>query len=98
MSFHSIRPYSEEPAIMSIAKLLTLVESLPRTDKLKSMQFLLLRFAQEEGIALELPEDRRQYPLWGIVGMAEGTESDAAEWHDDYLTACKPAVWCNGFI
>lgn len=71
--------------MMSIAELLPLVESLPRTDKLKLMQFLLLRFAQEEGVALELPEDRRQDPLWGIVGMAEGTESDAAERHDDYL-------------
>lgn len=70
---------------MSIAELLPLVESLLHADKLKLMQFLLLRFAQEEGVAFEWPEDRRQDPLWDIVGMAKSTESDVAEQHDEYL-------------
>lgn len=71
---------------MPIAELLPLVESLPHADKLKLMQFLLTQFAREEGIvSLDLPEDRRQDPLWNIVGMAEGTKSDVAERHDEYL-------------
>ena len=76
--------------MMSIAELLPLVESLPHTDKLKLMQFLLMQFAREEGVALELPEDRRQDPLWSIIGMAEGTESDVAERHDAYLYGAVP--------
>jgi hypothetical protein len=70
---------------MPITELLPLVESLPHADKLKLMQFLLTRFAQEEGVPLELPEDRRQDPLWNIIGMAEGTEKDVAKRHDEYL-------------
>jgi len=71
---------------MSIVELLPLVESLPHADKLKLMQFLLTRFAREEGVvSLDLPEDRCQDPLWGIIGMAEGTKNDVAERHDEYL-------------
>lgn len=33
---------------MSMAELLPMVEFLPHTDKLKLMQFLLLRFAQHK--------------------------------------------------
>ena len=54
------------------------------------MQFLLMQFAREEGVALELPEDRRQDPLWSIIGMAEGTECDVSERHDAYLYSAAP--------
>ena len=70
---------------MSIVELMPLVESLPRAEKLKLMQFLLSCFAQEEGVILELPDDRRQDSLWSMIGIAEGTENDTAKRHDEYL-------------
>jgi hypothetical protein len=70
---------------MSIVELMPLVESLPRAEKLKLMQFLLSCFAQDEGVILELPDDQRQDSLWSMIGMAEGTESDTAKRHDEYL-------------
>jgi hypothetical protein len=62
-----------------------LVESLPRAEKLKLMQFLLSCFAQEEGVILELSDDQRQDSLWSMIGMAKRTESDIARCHDQYL-------------
>lgn len=74
---------------MSFTELLPLVESLPHPDKFRLMQFLLAQLAQEEGIPLELPTGGQQDPLWNIVGMAEGEESDIARRHDDYLYGAR---------
>jgi len=66
----AVTPDSDRSFIMSIVELLPLVESLPHADKLKLMQFLLTRFAREEGVvSLDLPEDHCQDPLWSIIGM-----------------------------
>lgn len=56
---------------MFFTELLPLVESLPHTDKFKLMQFLLTQLAKEEGIPLQLPEERQQNPLWDIVNRVE---------------------------
>ncbi|MFQ6101090.1 MAG: hypothetical protein ACE5OS_07630 [Anaerolineae bacterium] len=47
---------------MLITELLPKVQALPRTDKLRLMQFLVFELAREEGIALFQPDE--DYPVW----------------------------------
>lgn len=74
---------------MSFTEILSLVESLPHADKFRLMQILLAQIAREEGVSLQELETRQQDPLWDIVGMAEGEESDVARRHDHYLYGAK---------
>jgi len=45
-----------------ITELLPKVQLLPRTDKLRLMQFLVFELAREEGVALLQPDE--EYPIW----------------------------------
>ena len=45
-----------------ITELLPKVQSLPRADKLRLMQFLVFELAREEGVALLQPGE--EYPIW----------------------------------
>ena len=45
-----------------ITELLSKVQSLPRADKLRLMQFLVFELAREEGVTLLQPDE--EYPIW----------------------------------
>ncbi len=47
---------------MSLTELFPVVKLLPRADKLRLMQFLVIDLAQEEGVPL-LTADA-EYPIW----------------------------------
>ncbi len=47
--------------VMLATELLPKVQSLPRIDKLRLMQFLVFELARDEGITLQPGED---YPIW----------------------------------
>ena len=47
---------------MSLTELFPAIKMLPRADKLRLMQFLVIALAQEEGIPL-LAADA-EYPIW----------------------------------
>jgi hypothetical protein len=57
---------------MSLTELFPTVKQLPRADKLRLMQFLVVELAQEEGIALLTAG--AEYPIWtplNAFGAAE---------------------------
>jgi hypothetical protein len=47
---------------MSLTELFAAIKMLPRADKLRLMQFLVIDLAQEEGVSL-LSADA-EYPVW----------------------------------
>ncbi|MEZ4863135.1 MAG: hypothetical protein R3C14_17580 [Caldilineaceae bacterium] len=47
---------------MSLTELFPNVKQLPRADKLRLMQFLVVELAQEEGVALLTAG--AEYPIW----------------------------------
>ena len=47
---------------MSLTELLPAIKTLPRADKLRLMQFLVIDLAHEEGILLLSAE--AEYPIW----------------------------------
>ncbi len=49
---------------MSLTELLPAVRTLPRADKLRLMQFLVIDLAQGEGVSL-LAADA-EYPIWTL--------------------------------
>ncbi len=64
--------------LTSIVEIIPLIESLPHADKFKLMQLLLTQLAKEEGIPLPVSKMPQSDPLWDIIGMAEGGETDLA--------------------
>jgi hypothetical protein len=56
-----------------VTELLPKVQALPRADKLRLMQFLVLELAQEEGVALLQPN--RAYPIWTPYNAFEAAET-----------------------
>ncbi|MEA3342312.1 MAG: hypothetical protein U9R15_20285 [Chloroflexota bacterium] len=48
--------------VMLATELLPKVQSLPRIDKLRLMQFLVFELARDEGITLLQPGE--DYPIW----------------------------------
>ena len=57
---------------MSLTELFPTVKQLPRADKLRLMQFLVVELAQEEGVALLTAG--AEYPIWtpfNAFGAAE---------------------------
>jgi hypothetical protein len=57
---------------MSFAELLPAIRTLPRADKLRLMQFLVVDLAREEGVPLL--EAEAEYPIWtplNAYGAAE---------------------------
>jgi hypothetical protein len=58
---------------MSLAELVPAVKMLPRADKLRLMQFLVIDLAQEEGVPL-LAADA-DYPIWTPLYAFEAAET-----------------------
>jgi len=69
---------------MTISEIIPIVTSLSHTDKFKLMQVILAQLAKEDGVVLQATPSQ-QDPLFDIIGIAEGEDSDVARRHDDYL-------------
>ncbi len=70
---------------MTISEVIPIITSLSHTDKFKLMQVILAQLAKEEGIPLQAETAKQYDPLFEIIGIAEGEDSDVARRHDDYL-------------
>lgn len=60
---------------MSLNELLPTVQELPRSDKLRLMQWLAAQLAKEEGVSL-LPD--MEYPVWSPYDAHEAAATLAA--------------------
>lgn len=69
---------------MSLTELVPNVKLLPRADKLRLFQLLVVELAQEEGVALLTPD--REYPIWTPLN-AFGAAATLMK----MLENCKPA-------
>ena len=58
---------------MSLTELFPAIKMLPRTDKLRLMQFLVIDLAQEEGIPLLFAE--AEYPIWTPLNAFEAADT-----------------------
>ena len=58
---------------MSLTKLFPAIKVLPRADKLRLMQFLVIDLAQEEGVPL-LAADA-EYPVWTPLNAFEAADT-----------------------
>ena len=58
---------------MSLIELFPAVKILPRADKLRLMQFLVIDLAREEGVPL-LTADA-EYPIWTPLNAFEAAET-----------------------
>lgn len=58
---------------MSLAELFPTVKMLPRADKLRLMQFLVIDLAQEDGIPLLAAE--AEYPIWTPLNAFDAAET-----------------------
>jgi len=70
---------------MTINEVIPVITSLSHTDKFRLMQVILAQLAKEDGIPLQTEPFNQQDPLFDIIGIAEGENSDVARRHDDYL-------------
>jgi len=70
---------------MTISEVIPIITSLSHTDKFRLMQVILTQLAKEGGVALQAAALNQQDPLFDIIGIAEGEDSDVARRHDDYL-------------
>ena len=58
---------------MSLTELFSAIKMLPRADKLRLMQFLVIDLAQEEGIPL-LSADA-EYPIWTPLNAFDAADT-----------------------
>jgi hypothetical protein len=58
---------------MSLTELFPAIKMLPRADKLRLMQFLIIDLAQEEGVPL-LAADA-EYPIWMPLHAFEAADT-----------------------
>ena len=58
---------------MSLTELFPTIKKLPRADKLRLMQFLVIDLAQEEGVPL-LAADA-EYPVWTPVNAFDAADT-----------------------
>jgi hypothetical protein len=58
---------------MSLMELFPVIKQLPRADKLRLMQFLVIDLAQEEGIPLLSAE--AEYPIWTPLNAFEAADT-----------------------
>jgi len=58
---------------MSLTELFPAIKMLPRADKLRLMQFLVIDLAQEEGVPL-LAADA-EYPIWTPLNAFEAADT-----------------------
>ncbi len=66
---------------MSLTELFPDVQLLPRADKLRLMQFLVVELAQEEGVSLFTPG--AVYPVWTPLNSFEAADT-LLEMLEDY--------------
>ena len=59
--------------LMLVTELLPQVQTLPRADKLRLMQFLVFELAREESITLLQPD--RDYPIWTPYDAFDAAET-----------------------
>jgi len=62
-----------EVVSMSLTELFPAIKMLPRADKLRLMQFLVINLAQEEGIPL-LSADA-EYPIWTPLNAFDAADT-----------------------
>ena len=70
---------------MTISEVIPIITPLSHTDKLRLMQVILAQLAKEDGVPLQDVVAKQQDPLFDIIGIADGEDSDVARRHDDYL-------------
>ncbi|EIC20858.1 hypothetical protein [Thiorhodovibrio frisius] len=70
---------------MSVSEVIPIITSLSHTDKFRLMQVILTQLAKEDGVPLQAEPASQQDPLFDIIGIAEGEDSDVARRHDAYL-------------
>ncbi len=70
---------------MTVSEVIPIITSLSHTDKFRLMQVILTQLAKEDGIHLQAEPGNQQDPLFDIIGIAEGEDSDVARRHDAYL-------------
>ncbi len=58
---------------MSLNELFPAVKTLPRADKLRLMQFLVIDLAQEEGVPLLAAGS--EFPVWTPLGAFDAAEA-----------------------
>lgn len=58
---------------MSLTELLPVVRTLPRADKLRLMQFLVIDLAHEEGVPLLVAD--AEYPIWTPLNAFDAAET-----------------------
>ena len=58
---------------MSLTELVPAIRMLPRADKLRLMQFLIIDLAQEEGIPLLAAE--AEYPVWTPLNAFDAADT-----------------------
>ncbi len=58
---------------MSLTELLPTIKMLPRADKLRLMQLLVIDLAQEEGVSLLAAE--AEYPVWTPINAVDAGET-----------------------
>ena len=58
---------------MTVVELYPKVKMLPRADKLRLMQFLVIDLAQEDGIPLLTADD--EYPVWTPINAFEAADT-----------------------
>ena len=58
---------------MSLTELVPEVKQLPRIDKLRLMQVLVVELAKEEGVSLLLQEG--EYPIWTPLNAYDAAET-----------------------
>ena len=58
---------------MSLTELFPEVKSLPRADKLRLMQFIVVELAQDDGVSL-LTADA-EYPIWTPLNAFDAAET-----------------------
>ena len=61
---------------MTLTELVPAVKNLPRADKLRLMQVLVIDLAQDEGVSLLSTE--ADYPVWTPLNAVEAAET---LWH-----------------
>jgi hypothetical protein len=70
---------------MTVSEVIPIITSLSYADKFRLMQVILTQLAKEDGIPLQAEPGNQQDPLFDIIGIAEGEDSDVARRHDAYL-------------
>ena len=58
---------------MSLAELFPVIKTLPRADKLRLMQFLVVDLARAEGVPLF--EAEAEYPIWTPLNAFDAAET-----------------------